>query len=122
MMPIVYLVRVDRHTNPQATDRGTDALGGALAPGIAGHGGQPPTHGQTAAANTGQVNFMRTVRTIDKQFVTEDSLLQRLRRDVRLLLRIARMILDYFTIGARTRRLYWAKQARSEIFWVDEEL
>ncbi len=65
---------------------------------------------------------MRTVRTIDKQFVSKDSLPQRLRRDVRLLLRIARMILDYFTIGARTRRLYWAKQARSEIFWVDEEL
>ncbi len=65
---------------------------------------------------------MRTVRTIDKQFLTEDSLLQRLRRDVRLLLRIARMILDYFTVGARTRRLYRAKQARSEIFWVDEEL
>ena len=65
---------------------------------------------------------MRTVRTIDKQFVSKDSLPQRLRRDVRLLLRIARMLFYYFTIGARTRRLYRAKQARNEIFWVDEEL
>ena len=65
---------------------------------------------------------MRSVRTIDGQFLTEDSPLLRLRRDVRLLFRIARMMLYYFTAGARTRRRYLAKQARSEIFWVDEEL
>jgi hypothetical protein len=65
---------------------------------------------------------MRTVRTIDKQFVAEDSLLQRLKRDGRLLFRIASMMLWYFTIGARTRRLYATKQARREIFWVDKEL
>ena len=65
---------------------------------------------------------MRTVRTIDKQFVAENSLFQRLQRDGRLLLRIASMMLSYFTIGARTRRLYAAKQGRKEIFLVDKEL
>ena len=65
---------------------------------------------------------MRTVRTIDRQFVAENSLLQRLQRDGRLLLRIASMMLSYFTIGARTRRLYAAKQGRKEIFLVDKEL
>jgi hypothetical protein len=65
---------------------------------------------------------MRTVRTIDRQFVAENSLLQRLQRDGRLLLRIASMMLLYFTIGARTRRLYAVKQARKEIFLVDKEL
>jgi|TARA_B100000745_G_scaffold149604_1_gene97830 hypothetical protein len=65
---------------------------------------------------------MRTVRTIDRQFVAEDSLFQRLQRDGRLLLRIASMMLSYFTIGARTRRLYAAKQGRKEIFLVDKEL
>ncbi len=65
---------------------------------------------------------MRSVRTIDGQFLTEDSPLLRLRRDVRLLLRIARRLLDYVSDGARTRRRDRAKQARSEIFWVDEEL
>ena len=65
---------------------------------------------------------MRTVRTIERQFVAEDSLFQRLQRDGRLLLRIASMMLSYFTIGARTRRLYAAKQGRKEIFLVDKEL
>ena len=65
---------------------------------------------------------MRTVRTIDRQFVAEDSLFQRLQRDGRLLLRIASMMLSYFTIGARTRRLYAAKQGRKEVFLVDKEL
>jgi len=65
---------------------------------------------------------MRTVRTIDRQFVAGNSLLQRLQRDSRLLLRIASMMLWYFTIGARTRRLYAAKQARKEVFLVDKEL
>ncbi len=65
---------------------------------------------------------MRTVRTIDRQFVAEDSLFQRLQRDGQLLLRIASMMLSYFTIGARTRRLYAAKQGRKEIFLVDKEL
>ena len=65
---------------------------------------------------------MRTVRTIDRQFVAEDSLFQRLQRDGRLLLRIASMMLSYFTIGARTRRLYAAKQGKKEIFLVDKEL
>jgi hypothetical protein len=65
---------------------------------------------------------MRTVRTIDRQFVAEDSLFQRLQRDGRLLLRIASMMLSYFTIGAQTRRIYAAKQGRKEIFLVDKEL
>lgn len=65
---------------------------------------------------------MRSVRTIDGQFLTEDSLRRRLLRDVRLLFRIARMVLYYFIDGARTRRRYLAKKARSETFWVDEEL
>ena len=65
---------------------------------------------------------MRTVRTIDRQFVAEDSQFQRLQRDGRLLLRIASMMLSYFTIGAQTRRIYAAKQGRKEIFLVDKEL
>ena len=62
------------------------------------------------------------MRTIDDQFTKETSFLQRLLRDVRLLIRIAKMILSYFTEGRRIRKVYRQKEARGETFWVDEEM
>jgi hypothetical protein len=43
------------------------------------------------------------------------------RRDLRLLVRIARMLLDYLVAGGRLRRRYRALEARGETFWVDED-
>ena len=62
------------------------------------------------------------MRTIDDQFTTETSFRKRLLRDVRLLIRIAKMILSYFTEGRRIRKTYRMKEARGETFWVDEEM
>jgi hypothetical protein len=42
-----------------------------------------------------------------------------LRRDLRLLLRMAGMLLQYATTGARLRRAYRRCEARGETFWVD---
>ena len=42
-----------------------------------------------------------------------------LRRDLRLLLRLAAMLVQYGTTGARQRRAYRRCAARGEVFWVD---
>ena len=42
-----------------------------------------------------------------------------LRRDLALLLRIARMVYAFATAGARLRRAYRRCQARGEVLWVD---
>lgn len=62
------------------------------------------------------------MRTIDDQFSKEASFWRQLLRDLRLLTRIAKMVIAYFTEGHRIRRLYNQKQAQGEIFWVDEEV
>jgi len=63
-----------------------------------------------------------SLRTIDDQFSKETSFWQQLLRDFRLLKRIGKMVIAYFTEGRRIRRLYRQKQAQGEIFWVDEEV
>jgi len=45
----------------------------------------------------------------------------RLRRDGQLLWRMVSMLVGYWTVGARLRRAYRRKEARGEIFWVDED-
>jgi hypothetical protein len=60
------------------------------------------------------------IRTVDKQFTTKASLWERLGRDGRLLLRMARMLKVYIFVGGRIRRAYRAKEAGGEIYWVDE--
>ena len=62
------------------------------------------------------------MRTIDEQFTQDAGLWQRLVRDVRLLVRLGRMLLTYFLAGGRIRRAYRRAEARGEIFYVDEEL
>jgi hypothetical protein len=62
------------------------------------------------------------MRTIDGHLITETSLWQRLKRNGRLLLRMGQMLFAYFVVGNRIRRVYRAKEARGEVFWVDEEL
>lgn len=62
------------------------------------------------------------MRTIDEQIIKGSSFWPRLTRDVRLLLRIAQMLYAYLVIGRTIRRTYRDKEARGEIFWVDEEL
>ncbi len=60
------------------------------------------------------------MRTIDDQVMAGSSVWGRLREDLRLLLRIQRMLFGYFTAGARIRRHYRAKEAAGETYWVDE--
>jgi hypothetical protein len=42
-----------------------------------------------------------------------------LRRDLRLLWRMAVMLLRYWTVGGRMRREYRKREARGEVYWVD---
>ncbi len=60
------------------------------------------------------------MRTIDDQVTPGGSVWGRVRDDLRLLLRIQRMIFGYFTAGSRIRREYRAKEAAGETYWVDE--
>jgi len=41
------------------------------------------------------------------------------RRDLALLRRMAGMLLQYWTAGARQRRAYRRCEARGEVYWVD---
>jgi hypothetical protein len=59
------------------------------------------------------------VRTLDEQNRGSFSFAARLARDVQLLLRLARMTLDYFTRGARVRRAYRSAERRGETYWLD---
>lgn len=60
------------------------------------------------------------MRTIDDQITAGSSAWGRAREDLRLLLRILRMLVGYFTAGSRIRREYRAKEAAGETYWVDE--
>ncbi len=44
-----------------------------------------------------------------------------LRRDVTAARRILRMLIGYFTHGARVRAAYRRKEAAGETYWVDED-
>ena len=43
-----------------------------------------------------------------------------LRRDLRLLGRMAAMLFGYFAVGGRLRRRYRRAQRRGETYWLDE--
>lgn len=60
------------------------------------------------------------MRTLDHEFTTSASRLARLRRDLRVLLRIADMLRGYLHVGGRVRRAYRNKETRGQIYWVDE--
>ena len=62
------------------------------------------------------------MRTIDEQFIKSTSFWQKLGSDIRLLWRIGQMLFAYLVIGHRIRRAYRAKEARGEVYWVDQEL
>lgn len=61
------------------------------------------------------------MRTVDGQFTKGTSFRDRLSRDLRLLLRIIKMVVAYFAEGRRIRNAYRRKESRGEIFWVDED-
>ena len=61
------------------------------------------------------------MRTVDGQFTRKTSFVDRLGRDLRLLLRIIKIVLTYLVEGRRIRRAYRVKESRGEIFWVDED-
>jgi hypothetical protein len=60
------------------------------------------------------------MRTLDEQGTTRGSIPARVRQDIALIRRLAGMILSHFTVGARIRREYRAKETAGEIYWVDE--
>ncbi|RMF77479.1 MAG: hypothetical protein D6737_17570 [Chloroflexi bacterium] len=62
------------------------------------------------------------MRTIDSSYSGQINRLERLKRDVRLLWRIARMLYSYLVEGHRIRKRLHDKEARGEIFYVDEDL
>ena len=58
--------------------------------------------------------------TLEERFcVRERGWLRRLRRDVDLLLYLARLISLWLVAGGRLRRAYRAKQAAGGTYWVD---
>ena len=63
---------------------------------------------------------MRTIQS--NQSPDDYSLWARARRDVSLLRRMAFMIYGYLTLGRRVRRIYREKEARGEIFYVDQDM
>lgn len=60
------------------------------------------------------------MRTLDQEFTTNASRVELLRRDLRVLMRMARMLWRYMWKGGRIRRAYRAMETRGEIYWVDE--
>jgi hypothetical protein len=59
------------------------------------------------------------VRTLDEQNTGSFQLTATLARDLKLLLRLARMTIHYFTTGARIRRRYRQAEERGETYWLD---
>lgn len=62
---------------------------------------------------------IEVVRTLDEQNTQSFSPLARTGRNLKLLLRLARMVKAYFTTGATIRRRYRDKERRGEIYYVD---
>jgi hypothetical protein len=63
------------------------------------------------------------MRTIQNNSGSGDySIWKRTRRNVYLVRRMALMIYSYFTVGRRVRRIFREKEARGEIFYVDEDI
>ena len=62
------------------------------------------------------------MRTIDGYASRSTSFRQRIHRDIQLLARIAQMLYGYLVTGRRIRQAYRAKEARGEVFLVDEEM
>jgi hypothetical protein len=59
------------------------------------------------------------MRTLDDQNTRSFALRARMIRDIRLLRRIATMVLAYFTTGARIRKQYREKERSRETYWLD---
>ena len=59
------------------------------------------------------------MRTIDGKFTTSTSVWSRVWRDVRLLVRLGKQIMQYWTAGSRIRRSYRKREARGKVFWLD---
>ena len=59
------------------------------------------------------------MRTIDGKFTTRTSVWSRVWRDVLLLTRLGRQIVQYWAEGSRIRRSYRRKEARDEVYWLD---
>ena len=60
------------------------------------------------------------MRTVDTPTESHPGLLGRVRRDVKLALRLARMTLGYATDGRRIREAYRDAQSSGAVYWVDE--
>ncbi len=61
------------------------------------------------------------MRTIDQNSVSNVSFLAALARNGRLLLRLASMVLDYWTVGTRVRRSYRDRESKGDMYWLDEQ-
>ena len=61
------------------------------------------------------------MRTIEDSVIA-GSRRARIARDLRVLLRIVRLLRAYLLTGALVRRRYRRRQRRGEVFFVDEEL
>lgn len=61
------------------------------------------------------------MHTLDERASRSGGLLNRLRRDVRLLVSITRMLIQYFTEGGRVRKAYRQHIQRGDVLWLDED-
>ena len=62
------------------------------------------------------------MRTIDGQYTKQSKFWHKLRRDLKLLRRIAKMLYIYLTVGSKIRKEYKNKVANKEMFWIDEQM
>jgi hypothetical protein len=61
------------------------------------------------------------MHTFDSQFITSHSVWRRLWRNLRLMLRIAKMTALYVIVGGRVRHKYRRSQAGSSVYWLDDD-
>ena len=61
------------------------------------------------------------MHTLDERASRSAGFFNRLRRDLKLLVSIARMLMQYFTEGRRVRKTYRQHIRRGEVLWLDEQ-
>ena len=61
------------------------------------------------------------MRTIDQNSVSNVRFLAAMARNGRLLLRLASMVLDCWTVGRRVRRSYRDRESKGDMYWLDEQ-
>ena len=65
--------------------------------------------------------ILPSMHTLDERASRSGGFLNRLKRDVTLLVSISRMLVQYFTEGRRIRNAYRRHIQRGDVLWLDEQ-